>query len=257
MDTGLITDIIKYLCAVLLGVLFGNGAVYLFNHMPAEWFCDYGESVAEKEKAESKPDFFGSAVKDISDPYKQRVRSYPWKYVFSMFFVAAGLYLVRLDWAFALASVFVLWILLELTISDIKYRIVPDQLIVLLAVSAVGFVQYHSSWKDMLYGAAAGLAIMGFTALLGKALYRRESVGGGDIKLFGAIGLILGLRGVLLVFALTALISGGVLVFLLAAGKIKTKDTIPMVPFIAASAAIYLIFVWQGPLGSYLETLSF
>jgi molecular chaperone HtpG len=54
----------------------------------------------------------------------------------------------------------------------------------LLAVSAVGFIQYHTGWQDMLAGAALGTGIVGATALLGRALYKRDAVGGGDIKLF-------------------------------------------------------------------------
>lgn len=228
MEQELIIPIIKYLAAVLVGVLMGNGAVYLFNHMPAEWFCDYGEKPSD----------------ELKDPYTQRVKSYPWKYVFSMFFVAVGLYLVRTDALYALASLASLWLLLEMSISDIKYRIVPDQLILLLLVSSVGFLQYHG-WKDMLYGAGVGIVIMGFTAVLGKALYRRDTVGGGDIKLFAALGLLLGVKGVIAVFMLSALISGAHLVYLLAAGRIKRKDTIPMVPYISAAAGIYIVFLWQ------------
>lgn len=228
MGTDIIISIIKYLAAVLLGVLMGNGAVYLFNHMPAEWFCDYGEEPSE----------------ELKDPYTQRVKSYPRKCVFSMLFVVIGLYLVREDWSYALAACVSMWLLLEMSISDIKYRIVPDQLIILLAVSSVGFLQYHN-WKDMLYGAAAGIILMGITAALGKALYRRDSIGGGDIKLFGAIGLLLGIKGVLAVFMLSSLFSGAHLVYLLAAKKIKKDDTIPMVPYISAAAACYLVFLWQ------------
>ena len=239
MDIEIITSIIKYLIIVLVGILLGNGAVYLFNHMPAEWFCDYGEEPSE----------------ELKDPYTQRVKSYPWKYGFSMFFVAVGLYIIRVDILYTVAVLAVLWILLELSISDIKYRIVPDQLILLLAVSAVGLIQFHAGWKDMLYGGCLGIIIMGMTAVIGKAFYRRESVGGGDIKLFGALGLVLGAAGVLFVFAASALISGAHLVILLCTHKIKRKDTIPMVPYISVAAAIYLIFIWQGPAGLYLESL--
>ncbi len=224
----ILVQVIKYLIAVILGVVLGNSAVYMFNHMPAAWFCDYGEEPSD----------------ELKDPYTQRVKSTPWKYTFSMLFVAAGLYLVRDDWVYALAVLVILWLLLEMSISDIKYRIVPDQLLVLLAVSAAGVIQYRS-WQDMLYGAAAGFLIMGMTALLGKALYRRDAVGGGDIKLFSALGLLLGLRGVLFVFMLSALLSGAGLAYLLAKKKIKRTDTVPMVPFIAAAAGIYLLFISQ------------
>ena len=40
--------IIKCLVAVLAAIFLGNGAVYLFNKMPAKWFCDYGETPSEE-----------------------------------------------------------------------------------------------------------------------------------------------------------------------------------------------------------------
>lgn len=260
MDIELITSIIKYLVTVIAGIVLGNGAVYLFNHMPGQWFLDYDEKMPEPKddlgQADGpKTDVFGAAGpeslidgrgKDSEEgTYRpQRVRSTPWKYLFSMLFIAVGLYLVKTDWVYAIAVLAVCWILLELSIADIKYKIVPDQLVILLAVSAVGLIQYHTSWLDMLSGAALGLGIMAVTALLGRAIYKREAVGGGDIRLFAALGLVVGTKGVLAVFMLSALLSGAHMVFLLATHKIKRKDTIPMVPYIAVSAAIYLIFIW-------------
>ena len=49
MDITLTVQIIKYLVTVLAGVILGNGAVYLFNHMPASWFFDYGEMPPEPD----------------------------------------------------------------------------------------------------------------------------------------------------------------------------------------------------------------
>lgn len=292
MDTVAIIQIIKYLITVIAAVLLGNGAVYLFNHMPGKWFIDYDDSLpeelhrsdekidaagngnvpsegkitsditrqigSEKRKGalpEQKTDVFGAAGpeslidgrgKDSGpESYRpQRVRSTPWKYLFSMLFIAIGLYLVKDDWLYTVAVLAVCWILLELSIADIKYRIVPDQLVILLAVSAVGLIQYHTGWQDMLCGAALGLGIVGATALLGRVLYKKDAVGGGDIKLFAALGLLLGTKGVLAVFMISALISGAHMVILLASRRIKRDDTVPMVPYIAAAAAIYMIFIW-------------
>lgn len=274
METILIQTI-KYLITVIAGILLGNGAVYLFNHMPGKWFTDYGEALPGKQNSdhlssqdrerlsgsgyapEPETDVFGAAgpesLKDRKPGDPQRVRSTPWKYLFSMLFIATGLYLVRDDWVYTIAVLIICWILLELSISDIKYRIVPDQLLVLLAVSAVGVIQYHTGWLDILCGASLGIGIMGVTALIGKAMYKRDAVGGGDIKLFGALGLVLGVRGVLTVFMLSALISGAHMVFLLATRRIKRKDTIPMVPYIALAAGIYLVFLWQGPASAWLD----
>lgn len=228
MMTDVLTTAVKCLAAILAGVFAGNGAVYCFNKMPGTWFCDYGQAPDE----------------ELLHPTEQRVKSYPWKYVLTMLFVVTGIKLVMEDWQFAVAAVCAMWLLLEMAIADLKYRIVPDQLVVLLAVSALGFIPYHGNWMDGLLGGLAGFGIMGLTAVLGKITYRREAIGGGDIKLFASLGLISGLSGILMIFAMTALLSGGHLVWLLASKKIKRTDTVPMVPYIALAASIYMVFLW-------------
>ncbi|MBR3756420.1 MAG: hypothetical protein IKK48_04845, partial [Firmicutes bacterium] len=80
--TAVLITLIKLLAAILAAIIAGNGAVYLFNHMPAQWFCDYGEKPTEA----------------ISDPYTQRIKSYPWKYIFTMLFVILNIKMVMDDW---------------------------------------------------------------------------------------------------------------------------------------------------------------
>lgn len=219
---------VKCMAAIVAGVIAGNGAVWVFNKMPPEWLCDYGQ----------KPS------KELRDPYTQRVKSYPWKFVFTMFFIIIGIKLVMDDWRFSVGAAAAVWLLLEMSIADLKYRIVPDQLIILLAVTALGFIPFQSGWLDCLLGGVIGFGIMGFVSLAGKLAYRREAVGGGDIKLFAALGLVLGVRGVLAVFIMTTLISSAHFIWLIARKKIKRTDTVPMVPYIALASSIYLVFLW-------------
>ena len=226
--TSILITTIKLLAAVLAAIFAGNGAVYLFNHMPAQWFCDYGEKPTE----------------DMLDPYTQRVKSYPWKYLFTMVFVVLNIKMVMDDWQFAIGGLCVIWLLLEMAIADIKYRIVPDQLILLLTVCALGFIPYLGGWKPCLIGAAIGFGIMGGTALLGKLAYKRDTLGGGDIKLFTSLGLIMGPVGIVVTIVLTTLISAGHFVYLLSSKKSRKTDTVPMVPYIAITATIYLVFLW-------------
>lgn len=221
--------IIKCLAAILMGILEGNGAVYFFNQMPAKWFCDYDEE----------------PTAEMLDPYTQRVKSHPWKYIFTMAFVILNIKMAVDDWQFAIPGTFALWLLLELAIADIKYRIVPDQILVLLAVTGLGFLQYHASWVEAVYGAAIGFALMGVIAGLGRLFYKKMALGGGDIKLYAVLGLIAGPRGILFIFVVSTLVSGAWFVIQLARGKIKKTDTQPMVPYIAAAAAAYIVFFWD------------
>lgn len=220
--------VIKCAGMILLGILAGNGAVYFFNKAPGKWFCDYNEEPSE----------------ELLHPTEQRVKSYPWKYIFSMLFIIPGIKMVMEDWQFAVAGIFAMWLLLEMCIADVKYRIVPDQYVILLAVTAFGFIPFHFDYIAMLLGAVTGFAVMGITGLLGKLISKKETLGGGDVKLFTALGLITGVEGILFIFAATALLSGGHFTYLLARKKIKVNDSMPMVPYIAIGAALYLVFFW-------------
>lgn len=222
--------IITCAAAVAAGVLLGNSAVYFFNRIPGSWLCDYGQ----------EPD------EELLHPTRQRVRSTPWKYVFSGIFVVCAIHLRLANPAYAVAALAAIWLLLLMAIADIKYRIVPDQLVLLLVVCGCGFLPYHiDGAMSGLGGALIGFAVMIVIGLLGKLVYRRNTLGGGDIKLFGALGLACGVNGIIIVFVLTTLFSAGHLVFLLMKRKVKWNDAQPMVPYIALAAGIYLVLLHE------------
>lgn len=233
MNTDLILKIFIYGCAVFLSIFQGNAAVYLFNRMPAEWLCDYDEDPTE----------------ELMSMDVQRVKSMPWKYIFSMLFVVLNMTLIREDLQFALASSFTLWLLLELAIADVKYNILPDQLIILLAVCSIGFIPYKDGVWEILSGGLIAFVIIFVIALMGKLCYRKNTMGGGDIKLFTAIGLICGSFGSIFIligsYMLLALHAIFLLIYAAAKPKYNLKKYLPMAPYIAIITAIYLIFFWD------------
>lgn len=212
------------------GILLGNGAVYFFNKMPGKWFCDYGQQPSE----------------ELLHPTEQRVKSTPWKYVFSGLFIVIAIWLMMEDPLYAVAALIACWLLLEMAIADIKYMIVPDQLVLLLVVTALGFIPFHGRGPiDGLWGALIGFGVLLFIGILGKLIYKKDSLGGGDIKLFAALGLATGVDGILIILILTTLISAAHTGYLLMRKRIKVSDKRPMAPYIAVSAAIYLVLLHQ------------
>ena len=111
----------KICYSILFGILAGHAAVYIFNKIPAKWLCDYGQEPSE----------------ELEDKYTQRVKGYPWKWVYSAFFVIGSLHLVFYEWIYALAALALCWALLEISLADKKYGIIPDQFIILAAISAL------------------------------------------------------------------------------------------------------------------------
>ena len=102
--------------------------------------------------------------------------------------------------------------------ADIKGYIIPNE------INFVGF---------LVFLAIAGLSIL---------LFKREGMGGGDIKLMGVIGLYLGFFNNIQVFILSFFIAAIISIFLLATKIKKSDDYIPFGPFIVIAAYITMLF---------------
>ena len=219
---------IKIIAAIGAGIISGHAVVYVFNKIPPAWLCDYGEEPSE----------------ELKDPYTQRVKGYPWKWIFSGFFAASLIRLVLYDWQLSIAALFFCWALLEAAIADKKYSIIPDQFIILAAISALGFIPEHASMWQPLQGALLGGGVMLLSALAGKWITGQEALGMGDVKLFAAAGLCLGFRGTLTVLVLSAVSSAIIFSILLAMKKVKRTDKLPLGPYICGAAIFYIVIIY-------------
>ena len=230
MEKQLIVTLIICGAAIGAGVVLGNGAVYFFNRMPGKWLCDYDEEPSQ----------------ELLHPTCQRVKSTPWKYVFTGFFVVIGITLGLQNPLYAFPALIAIWLLLEMSIADIKYMIVPDQLIMLLVLTGLGFIRHHAfGVMDCLLGAAVGFGVLLIIALISKIFYKEPAVGGADIKLFAVLGLALGTDGIIAVFVISTFLSAGHFIWLMVRKGAKLTDERPMVPYIAAAATIYLVILHE------------
>lgn len=137
------------------------------------------------------------------------------------------------------AELFVAWTVISLmmiiTVSDIQYMIIPDKVLLffgsLLLVERI-FIQLDP-WWDSLLG-----AVVGFVLLYVISVVSKGAIGGGDIKLFAVIGLVLGAELVLLTFFLSTLFgtAGGLIGMF--TGKVKKNKPIPFGPFIVIGTLI-------------------
>lgn len=220
--------IIKVAASIVLGVLAGFGAVYIFNKIPAAWLCDYGE----KPSAE------------LTDPYIQRVKGFPWRWIYSAGFICLLIRLSFFDIQFAAAGLFACWAMLIIGLADLKYMIIPDQFVIMLALTAFGFIPYHGGISDPLFGALAGGGVMLMVGVLGGAAFKREVMGFGDVKLFACLGLVLGIKGTVVVLLGSSILSGIAAVIGLASGKYKKGDEKPLGPYICGCGICYIFIIW-------------
>lgn len=141
------------------------------------------------------------------------------------------------------------WLLLALAALDIVAFWLPDRLTGLLAVAGVvaGASGIAPALEDRALGGVAGFVALWLVATAYRRVRGREGMGGGDPKLFGAIGLWLGWRMLPAVLMLAALAGLGVVLSAYLRGRAMTRDT--ALPF-GALLAIAAYPAWLVMIGS-------
>ena len=213
--------------SIIVGVLAGNSAVVVFNRMPARWLCDYNQEPSEELKSMDS----------------QRIKSHPWKVVFSVFFVVCALAMATDDPRYAVTAIISIWALLIIAVADRKYMIIPDQFVMMLAITAVGFVPFHGDFLAPLWGALLGGGFMFVIGFFGKLIFKKEALGFGDVKLLAAIGLMVGPMGVALILMASSFMSCLHFMVLMIMKKIKRTDVMPLGPYVALATTVYLIVI--------------
>lgn len=120
--------------------------------------------------------------------------------------------------------------LLVLFISDLKYQILPDSMIVLGSLAAL--LDPH---------VIPALGSLAFLYLL-WAITRGRGMGFGDVKLALFMGLFLGYPNIIVAFYIAFLTGAGIGVILVLVGKKGLKSTIAFGPFLIVGTAI--AFLW-------------
>lgn len=151
----------------------------------------------------------------------------------------------------ALATALFFTILLGIALSDAATYIIPDQFTIGGTVLglALSFAPGGLDPLDAFIGAATGFVLLWLVAVLGEWAFKKEAMGGGDIKMMAMVGAFLGPIGVLLTVFLGALF--GSLIF----GPIsmKTGKLVPFGIFLALGAAITELF-GHAMIGWYVRT---
>lgn len=148
---------------------------------------------------------------------------------------------------FALASL----ALVPIMAVDFKHYIIPDKLNLFIAVLGVIYVIYlfATLQTDLainhILGGIIGGGIFLLLALISLAIYRQEGMGFGDIKLMTGLGLIFGIKSILVLTLIAFVLSAVICVGLLITRVKSMKEYIPFGPFICIGA-FALMFVPAG-----------
>lgn len=145
------------------------------------------------------------------------------------------------------------------TFVDLEHLIIPDR--VTLGGIAAGLLlswavpELHGA-DDRLaallraaVGAAVGWGLLWAVAVLGKAIFRKDAMGFGDVKLLGAVGAFMGWQAVLftvMISSLTGSIAGLTMVALHRKGM---RSRIPYGPYLALAAVVWILWgpaLWEA-----------
>lgn len=139
--------------------------------------------------------------------------------------------------------------LMIIFVSDIKYMLIPNKVLLffLPLFIVMRLLQPIDSWLNSIIGAIAGLAI---TAII--ILASRGGMGAGDMKLFGVLGIVLGLNHILLVFFLSTIIGAIAGSLLLLFKIISRKQPMPFGPYIVV-ASLLTYFYGDSIIKGYMK----
>lgn len=138
-------------------------------------------------------------------------------------------------------------------VSDLTYLIIPDEVVIFFAIYFIILQFFIGGMENAFYSILSGVllfAIMYGLMLLGNKLFKKESLGGGDVKLMFLVGLVLGpILGVFSIF-LSSLLALPVSIFLFLR---KKENVIPFGPFILlAFVLLYLMKIDLSVLETFL-----
>lgn len=138
-------------------------------------------------------------------------------------------------------SLILISVLLIIIISDYQTMIIPDEvLIVGIAISSI-IIFIMDGGKGLLFSILNGIGsfiLMYALKLFGDFVFKKESMGGGDIKLMFLVGMILGFKESIMVIFLSAVIALPISLVIL----IKKKEhALPFGPFISVATMIMFL----------------
>jgi leader peptidase (prepilin peptidase)/N-methyltransferase len=167
------------------------------------------------------------------------------------------------EWSALFYCVFVS-VMIVIFFIDLDLQIIPDIITlpgILLGLILGGFIlpdpfarHVPLGIKTSFIGAVAGFSFFYLTAIIGRAVFKKDAMGGGDIKMMAMIGAFLGWKGVILTTFVASLF-GALLGTLMIVFSDK-GEKVPFGPYLAFGSCVS-VFSGQEILNSYLRLSGF
>ena len=159
-----------------------------------------------------------------------------------------GLWLACGMTAKLLGALILFSILLAITFTDFETGLIPDKLNLAGALAGfalsgffpelLGRTVWYQGLLASFLGALAGGGLLYAIGMLGDCIFKKETMGGGDVKLLAMMGSFLGVQKILVVFLLAPIPALPVALF---SKCFRKEETIPYGPYLALAGAVFYL----------------
>ncbi|MEC5421938.1 A24 family peptidase [Virgibacillus sp. C22-A2] len=134
-----------------------------------------------------------------------------------------------------LTALLLVSMLMVILVSDIMYMLIPNKVLLffLPLLVAARVINPLDPWWSSITAALTGLLIIAVIILVS-----RGGMGAGDMKLFGILGIVLGMEKLLLAFFLSCMIGALIGIVLLLFKVIDRKQPVPFGPYIVVATLL-------------------
>lgn len=153
-------------------------------------------------------------------------------------------------WAYNLGMETAVYVLILMIIVeyDLRHGLIPN--VIVFGGMAIAFILSLMAGVPVLQASVMGAVLGGvFLAILrwlGAAIFKRDALGWGDVKLGILLGAMVGVKAVFWVLALGILLAGIVAVILVLAKKVERTASLPYGVFLAIAGIVVLLLQFFG-----------
>lgn len=127
-------------------------------------------------------------------------------------------------------------------VIDFRHRLLPDHINLYLGILFLSHQVFFGNLTQALIGFAVGFGIPYAIVYIFYKIKGKIGMGGGDIKLFGVIGLAAGPVNFIIILLLSSIFGSLYALVLMGMNRLNKERSIPFGPFIIAAFSLFLFF---------------
>jgi leader peptidase (prepilin peptidase)/N-methyltransferase len=152
--------------------------------------------------------------------------------------------LTKGEWEYILVTLFLFYTFIPVSVIDIERRIIPNKLVAFITLVGLStsVIRDDLPLIESILGLLGGFFLLFTFASVYKLLRGQEGLGMGDIKYLGALGTLIGFKGVIMATMMGSILASVIGIFI----SLRTKEglslTLPFGPFLGFGALCSYVF---------------